>query len=106
MDTATSLSCASARVSLACPATVDSRVPLLLPLLDQESLIRSSFSISLTNVNDGLGLSIADHGGLEGFSADATANIEAQPSQVPEPQSLRLLLCGALALLGVWRRIP
>lgn len=73
----------------------------LLPTLQDSVLLRSSFSISLTNVNGGNGFSTDESGDLVDFEADATANIGAQ--FVPEPSSTALILMGLLAT-PAWRR--
>lgn len=69
----------------------------LAPLLKADSL---TMSMSLTNVNGGLGFSLSGLGGpapvLNPFVADVTLNIAALP--VPEPASAVLLLVGAAAL--------
>jgi hypothetical protein len=73
----------------------------LLSVVQQQSL-RSTFSISLTDVNNGAGFSLTGGGDLADFEADGTANIGVQT--VPEPASLLLLLPGLLLSLGIWRR--
>ncbi len=74
----------------------------LLPTLQDSALLRSSFSISLTNVNGGGGFATDDSGDLVDFEADATANIGAQ--LVPEPSSAALILLGLLGTLTYRRR--
>ncbi len=75
----------------------------LLTSLTQSNRTRSSFSISLTNVNDGLGLTLRETGEVDDFQADATANIGAQPAAVPEPGSWLLLIAAGLALFAAVR---
>ena len=74
----------------------------LFPTLQDSALLRSSFSISLTNVNGGGGFATDDSGDLVDFEADATANIGAQ--LVPEPSSAALILLGLLGTLTLRRR--
>jgi hypothetical protein len=72
--------------------TGGSLLPVLLAL---GPVVRSSFSVSMTDVNDGAGLSRNVDGLLDDFSADASAIIAAQPGSVPEPSGSSLLLLGA-----------
>lgn len=75
-------------------------------LLKPES---AQLSMSFTNISDDSGksgFSVLD-GVLAGFTADVTAQIEAEASgnvQTPEPTSLGLAMFGALAFLGLRRR--
>ena len=72
----------------------------LLSILDNAGQTNSSVSISLTNVNDGRGLSVTSDDKLAPFTADATANIGALA--VPEPSSGLLAAITALAtLIGI-----
>jgi hypothetical protein len=74
----------------------------LLPVLSEAGVVRSTFSIGLTNVNDGAGLGLSpDNSQLLPFSADATASIG---GQVPEPASLVLATLAGLAVLSPRRR--
>lgn len=66
----------------------------LKPILEGANLVRSSFAISLTDINDGEGM-IVDNGVLAAFTADATANIAAR---TPEPTSLGIAALGLLAV--------
>ena len=75
----------------------------LLPTLAIDDLLQSSFSISLTDVNAGLGFGTDSDGELEDFSADATANIGARA--VPEPTAILTLVMGMMALFSVTRLI-
>lgn len=75
----------------------------LLATLETQNLSQSSVSISLTDVNDGLGLSLDTDGRLMDFTADATANIGARQEQIPEPAGWVLLLVG-LVSCGATRR--
>lgn len=70
-----------------------------------------SFSIGMTNINNGLGLSLAGpfsvfgpvtFGTLNDFSADVTKSIDAE--QVPEPAAALLLVIGGLMAPTVLRR--
>lgn len=68
----------------------------------------ASLAISLTDVsspNGAPGLSVSDEV-LQNFSADATANIGADPIGVglPEPTSISMALFGILGILGFRRR--
>lgn len=73
----------------------------LLSVLEETTSLRSSFSISLTDVNGGGGFATRDNGELAEFQADATANIGAQ--EVPEPTTWALLCLGILAALAIVR---
>ncbi|MDG2385301.1 MAG: hypothetical protein P8N76_26765 [Pirellulaceae bacterium] len=73
----------------------------LLNILNPENLLQSSFSISLTDVNGGLGLGTSAEGKLEDFSADATANIGARA--VPEPAAILTVIMGLMSLFGLTR---
>ncbi len=53
----------------------------------------TTLSISLSDVNNGEGMSLTDSDQLANFTADATANIGA--NAVPEPAAIGLLLIGA-----------
>ncbi len=69
----------------------------LLPTLNSAGVALSTFSIALTDVNNGLGLKVnADNNRLLPFTADATANIG---GQAPEPAGVVIALLGGLALL-------
>jgi hypothetical protein len=70
----------------------------LLPALQLQP--RSTFSVSLTDVNNGLGFDKTDGGDLAPFVADGTANIGAQ---IPEPAALLMLIPGILLCLRLWR---
>jgi hypothetical protein len=73
----------------------------LLPQLTAAGISRSSFSIALTDVNDGTGLSVdMSTNMLADFTADASANIG---GQVPEPTSWVFALFAGLALLPLAR---
>ena len=75
-------------------------------LMDQlVSHPRSSVSISLTDINDGRGMSLSSDTPptLQDFVADGQAQIEAA-IPIPEPASLGLLLIGAGALCFTRRR--
>jgi hypothetical protein len=64
-----------------------------------------SFSISLTDINGGAGLSVSGGGTtLDPFSSDATMGIAADEAPVPEPHAAALLGVGA-ALLA-WLATP
>ena len=76
------------------------------------SLLRedsAELSMSFTNISDASGqsgFSVVD-GVLQGFTADITAQIEAEASgnaQLPEPASFGLAMMGAFAFLGLRRR--
>jgi hypothetical protein len=71
---------------------------LLLPLLQADNATSSSFSISLSDINNGAGLSLTGDHVLADFTADANANIGARASDVPEPGAALLLLLGVWAL--------
>ncbi len=73
----------------------------LLPTLQQESRLLSSFSVSLTDVNNGAGFGTTGNGQLEEFQADGTANIGAA---VPEPASSVLIGIALLLGLGIRRK--
>jgi hypothetical protein len=64
----------------------------------------SSLALSLSNINDGNGLSIIPptNGALQPFHADATATLAS--NIVPEPTSATLLILGCAALLHRRRR--
>lgn len=70
----------------------------------------AQLSMSFTNVasEDGaIGGLVIDGGILQPFTADVTAQIEANPRDpnlAPEPASLGLAMIGALAMLGIRRR--
>ena len=75
-------------------------------LLKEDS---AQLSMSFTNISDDSGqsgFSVVD-GVLQGFTADVTAQIEAEAAgnaQLPEPASYGLAMMGALAFLGLRRR--
>lgn len=73
----------------------------LLPALQQQSNLRSTFSVSLTDVNNGAGFSQTGGGDLAEFEADGTANIGVQT--IPEPATTLMLVTGLLLSLGLWR---
>ena len=74
---------------------------LLLSVLAESQLYRSTVSVSLLTVNQGQGMSLGDDELLEDFDADASANIGAS---IPEPAAGLLLALGALAMLVNRRR--
>ena len=65
------------------------------------NLTNSSLSISLTDVNNGAGLSLTNTGSVADFTADATANIGAA---VPEPSATTLLALASVGLMSIVRR--
>jgi len=75
-------------------------------LLKEDS---AQLSMSFTNISDSsskTGFSV-DGGELQAFTADVTAQIEAEAAgnaQLPEPASYGLAMMGALAFLGLRRR--
>jgi hypothetical protein len=73
----------------------------LMPTLDSANLVRSTFSIALTNVNSGIGLGVdLDTNTVLPFTADSTASVG---GQTPEPAAVALALLGGLMLLPVSR---
>lgn len=73
----------------------------LMPYL--ESHLHTTLSISLSDVNNGRGMGLNEVGTqLANFTADATANIGANP--IPEPTAMSLLLIGAGVLCFTRRR--
>ncbi|MCP4190302.1 MAG: hypothetical protein GY768_06720 [Planctomycetaceae bacterium] len=73
----------------------------LLDTLTPEKLLQSSFSISLTDVNGGLGFSTGADGSLDDFNADATANIGARA--VPEPAAVLSVIMGIMSVFALTR---
>jgi hypothetical protein len=74
----------------------------LLPALHEAGNVRSTFSIALTNVNNGAGLGVnEDTNRLLPFAADATASIG---GQVPEPHGMLYAAMSGLVLLPRIRR--
>jgi len=73
----------------------------LMSTLQMNSNLRSTFSVSLTDVNNGAGFDKTVGGDLAPFAADGTAIIGVQT--VPEPAALLMLIPGLLLSLRLWR---
>lgn len=69
------------------------------PLIIDDSI---SFSIAMTDINGGAGLSVSPAGTLNPFVADASKLIAADP--VPEPSAALLIMVGSMAVPAVMRR--
>jgi hypothetical protein len=63
-----------------------------------------SLSMNMTNVSGGLGFSVGPGPVLNPFLADASVNIAADFSGVPEPATMTLIGLGSLAALVIGRR--